>query len=262
MSWTHPTGSRPKTVSLIGLGPTHHDYDQAFLAPQTPDPVWKVDEVWTINRGLMNIRHDMAFVMDHLGSVTEDGLTIGEAALYPVYGAAMWHHDKPIITSDNCTGWPEHVKRYPFDEIWSWMQSWQKRSIVNAFGEEIEAGGPPVHYDWCVNSVVFMMWYAAWLGVREVRCWGLDYHHHKSGRVEDGHPNVAYWVGVMEREVGMKVQPFDQSTFLDAGQRSFFYGYQNDPRPNATMKRSLFRRLAKLDATEEGLAPPSHPAEV
>ena len=222
MNWIHPTNERPRTISLIGLGPTHHDYDQHWLNPNTPDAVWKVDEVWCINRGAFAIKHDLLFVMDHIQ---------GEAEGYPVYGAQLWNHDAPIITSDNCDGWPAHVHRYPWAELWTWLNSLER---------------PPKHMDWWHNSVAYILAYAAFIGVKTVRGWGLDYHHHKSGRVEDGHANVAYWTGVLE-QVGMEVIPYGESTFLGANQRGWMYGYLRDPRPQAEAKRALFRRVAGID---------------
>ena len=233
--WRHPTGRQPKIVHLVGLGPTHHDFDQGWLTPHTPEVLWKADETWTINRGVFNIQHDLVWVMDHI---------TGEAQTYPHYGARLWNHDRPIITSDNLDGWPPHVHAYPFDAIWTWLNT--------------EFNPPPVHIDWWVNSVPYIVVYAAFIGVKQINGWGLDYHHHRSGRVEDGHPNVAYWIAQMER-VGLRCNGVDGSTFLDSNNRGFIYGYQADPRPAAVAQRQRFRTLSGIEVPAEGLAPPSHP---
>ena len=115
--WQHPTGATPKNVIVVGLGPSHHEYDQAWLTPDTPDILWQADEIWGINRGIFSIEHDMNFVMDWVE---------GEALRFPVYGAKLFNHHKPIITSEVPAGWPEHIKRFPFEEIWTWLQCWPK----------------------------------------------------------------------------------------------------------------------------------------
>lgn len=235
----HPTGMQPKSVIVVGLGPSHHDYDQAWLQPHTPDWLWQADEVWGINRGMFNIVHDLAFVMDYVE---------GEALRFPVYGAKLYRHHLPIITSQKPEGWPDHIHQFPFEEIWTWMQSWPKFSWTDIYGIERESIGAPAHCDWYHNSLAYVFTYAAWLGVKTLYTPGLDYHHHQSGRVEDGHPNVAYWVGAIER-CGVKVIPTDNSTFLGANRRGYIYGYEEhmDPRPLAVSRRAMFRRLAELD---------------
>jgi len=237
MAWQHPTGNAPKVVHLVGLGPTHHDYDQGWLNPATPEVLWQANEVWAINRGCFNIRHDMLWVMDHIS---------GEAENFPVYGAKLWNHDKPIITSDNADGWPPHVHLFPFDEIWTWLNSPVFKT-------------PPKHMLFH-NSVAFVVVYAAFIGVKQIRGWGLDYHHHKSGRVEDGHANVAYWVGRME-EAGLEVAPVESSTFLGVNMSGYIYGYQRDPRPPAVAKRAQFARIAGIDPGETIEDGPARPAE-
>lgn len=242
-TWKHPTGGSPKSVILVGLGPSHHDYDQAWLAANPPDVLWQADEVWGINRGIYSITHDVQFVMDYLE---------GECFRWPVYGAKLHNHDKPIITSEVPDGWPSHIHRFPFDEIWTWLSGFPKEKWTDIHGIERESVGAPVHQEWWHNSVPFIFAYAAFIGVQKVYCWGLDYHHHKSGRVEDGHTNVAYWVGFLER-AGLQVIPYDQSTFLSANQRGYIYGYPEhlDPRPPAVAKRAMFKRFAGMDREKD-----------
>lgn len=216
MTWTHPTGASPTTVTLVALGPSQHDRIGVCLEPEFPSE-FATDETWTLNRGVYCIPHDLLFVMDHIQ---------GEADRYPAYGATLWRHRHPIITSDNCNGWPPHVLRYPFAEINAWIT------------DRVS----PCHGGWFHNSLAYILCYAAFIGVRELHVWGADYHHHRSGRVEDGHPNVAYWAGVLER-VGLSVKTTESSTFLGANQRDYIYGYQTDPRQEAGAKRLRFLEL-------------------
>ncbi len=227
MLWTHPTGKTPKTVALVCLGPSRNAFIGANFENDLSDAIVGVDEVWTLNRGRGAFKHDLCFVMDHI---------TGEAEKYPRYGASLWRHDKPIITSDNCDGWPAHVHRYPFKEIWNWTIG-----AVN-----------PMHGDWYHNSVAYIIVYAGFIGVKDLRVFGADYSMHSSGVVEDGHPNVAYWTGKME-SVGLKVTAPIDSAFLNMNQRGWLYGYRDDPR-TIPANRARFRAMVGLPADSESTA--------
>ena len=234
-TWKHPATTRlgmpdpghqpPKSIHLVGLGPSHHDFLQMWINPETPDVCWQRDELWTVNRGIWTLPADVTFVMDHIN---------GEAANWPTYGWRLWNHDKPIITSDNLDGWPPHVYRYPFEEIWTFYSGLPR----------------PARTEWVINSIPFVLMYAGFIGVKDIFCWGMDYHHHRSGRVEDGHPNVAYYIRVLE-EIGVNVHIGSTSTLLDTNNRAWFYGYQNDPRPQTIARRAQFRRMVGLDPAPE-----------
>lgn len=226
-AWTHPTGKTPKTVALVCLGPSRNSYIGACFESDLSDSLAGVDETWTLNRGHSAFRHDLCFVMDHLG---------GESDKFPRYGASLWHHSKPIITSDNCDGWPAHVHKFPFKEVWNWTIG-----AVN-----------PQHGDWYHNSVAYIIVYAAYIGVKELRIFGADYSMHSSGVVEDGHPCVAYWVGKME-QVGLQVLAPGDSAFLNINQRSWIYGYRDDPR-RIPANRARFRAMVGLPADPESTA--------
>lgn len=222
--WQHPTGNTPKSVALVCLGPSRNAYINARLESDLSETVVGLDEVWTLNRGIGVFQHDLGFVMDHIQ---------GEADHYPRYGAMLWKHDKPIITSDNCEGWPAHVHRLPFRLMWNWLAS-----TIN-----------PQHGTWYHNSLAYILIYAAFIGVRDLRVFGADYSHHSSGIVEDGHPNVAYWAGKLEA-AGLVVSVPTESSFLNANQRQWIYGYRQDPRTYPPL-RARFRALVGLDADEE-----------
>lgn len=202
--WKHPTGNSPKSAALVCLGPSSQTYIGCNLRPDLSEEVLGCDEVWTVNRGANVFRHDLLWIMDHIQ---------GEADKNPRYGASLWKHDKPIITSDNMDGWPSHVHSYPFNEVWNWL-----RTVVN-----------PMHGDWYHNSLAYIIVYAAFIGLKELRVFGADYSNHNNGVVENGHPCVAYWVGRME-SAGLLVRTTDDSAFLNSNQRSWIYGYNHDPR--------------------------------
>lgn len=215
--WQHPTGGKPKIVTLIALGPSRETHASISLE-KDPNDMILTDETWTVNRGMFHVKHDLLFVMDHIQ---------GEADRYPAYGAALWRHNQPIITSDNLAGWPEHVHQYPWQEIQAWLAKMIRL---------------PFHGDWWHNSLAYILAYAAFIGVEELRVFGADYHHHLSGQIEDGHPNVAYWVGVLE-QAGLVVKPIGTSTFLGADKRDYIYGYRDDPREEFVAKRQRFLDL-------------------
>jgi len=242
-TWKHPTGKQPEIVHLVCLGPSHHDFDQGWLQPDTPEHLARADEVWAINRGVFHHQHDLHWCMDYIE---------GEANKWPWYGARLWNHDRWTITSERADGWPAHVLRYPFEEIYTWIQAFPKVKWTDCHGIERETGGAPSFGDWWINSVPFVLAYAAWIGVKKLNIWGGDYHHHNSGRVEDGHPNVAAWAAWLDAACGMKVWAPPSSTFMDTNLRGHIYGYPPhlDPRPHATAKRAAFRRLAGIDKGE------------
>ena len=228
MSWTHPTTTRlgvritdprpPKSVHLVGLGPSGREFAWMWLNPETPELLTGRDEIWSVNRAVFgSVPHDLLFVMDNITN---------EAEQFPEYGERLWRHDRPIITSDNLAGWPAHVLAYPYAEVMDWAD----RTFQVA------------RTDWFVNSMPFAMLYAAWIGVEELYLWGLDFVSHSSGKaVEDGHPNVAYWIAKIE-EAGVKVVIPRSSSLCDANHREVFYGYQRDPRAASRFRRAEFYR--------------------
>lgn len=198
MSWQHPTGRIPARVALVGNGVTHQDYIAECLGHNTPDTVHGRDEVWAINRGGLALRHDVLWVMDHVG---------GEEAKFPRYGENLRRHDRPIITSDDLEGWPAHVHSYPL--------------------EAVRAHFGPAH-DYYHNSVAYILAYACWLGVREVTLWGCDYHYDGNPAREPDRANAEYWVAVC-RERGMAVAVPHTTTLLNANKQPWFYGYRRQP---------------------------------
>lgn len=215
MTWNHPTGKQPQSVVLVCLGASHQSYIEGAMERDTPDWLLNADEVWTLNRGALAFRHDLAFVMDYLS---------GEAAHFPGYGAMLWKHDQPIITSQ-AADWPAHVHDYPFAEIWEWLQT-----VVR-----------PHHQDWLINSVPLIAVYAAFLGVQTLTIFGADYQNHN--QKEDGHACLSYWTGVLER-AGLSIKVPEASQCLGADRR-FVYGYRpdRDPRPSEVARRARFQQL-------------------
>jgi hypothetical protein len=191
--WRHPTGRWPERVALVSLGVTHQDFVAEWLGRDPGDTVWGRDETWTLNRGALVFRHDLAFVMDYLD---------GERAAWPRYGALLHRHDRPIITSV-APDWPGHVTAYP------------QEAVRRHFG--------PGH-DYFHNSVPWIVAYAIWCGVRELTLWGCDYTHERSNGREDDRANAEYWVA-LARAAGMAVLIPETSTLCNAARGAYHYGY-------------------------------------
>lgn len=215
MTQQHPTGKQPQHVVLVCLGASHQTFIDGAFERDTPEWLLSADEIWTLNRGALAFRHDLAFVLDYLD---------GEAARYPGYASMLHRHDRPIITS-HAVGWPGHVYEYPFRDIWNWLMA------------EIK----PNHQEWLVNSVPLIAIYAAWLGVKELTIFGADYQTHSHR--EDGASCLSYWIGALEC-AGLRVQVPDTTQLLGANHR-FVYGYHpdHDPRPQAAARRQRFQEL-------------------
>ena len=215
MEWKHPTGKAPKSVVLVCLGASHQDYISDAINRDPPDWMLSTDEIWTLNRGALAFRHDLAFVMDYLD---------GEAAHYPRYATMLRRSSSPIITSIAGSHWPKHISEYPIKEIWNWLMSDIK----------------PHHQEWLINSVPLILVYAAFIGVKTMHIYGADYQGHS--QAEDGAACLSYWIGVMEHRLVVKVPVTTQ--LLGANNR-FIYGYPPDldPRPDAVARRQLFQEL-------------------
>ena len=66
MDWQHPTHRKPQTVALVSLGPSRESYVAQALA-RDPDPlIVDCDEIWTVNRGALPVRHNLVWVMDNI----------------------------------------------------------------------------------------------------------------------------------------------------------------------------------------------------
>jgi hypothetical protein len=121
-NWQHPTGNAPKNVVLVCLGQSRNSYLEKAMDREPPDWLIQADEIWTLNRGALVLRHHLAFILDYLD---------GEAAHFPGYGALIHRHDRPVITSHADGHWPTHVHEYPFPAIWNWLMSEMKPNHRN-----------------------------------------------------------------------------------------------------------------------------------
>jgi hypothetical protein len=128
----------------------------------------------------------------------------GERRKDPAYGARIWNHDRPIITSE-APGWPPHVHLYP------------QETVRRHFGAA---------HDYYHNSVPWIIAYAVWMGVRELTLWGCDYTHERSGAREDDRACAEYWVAIA-RERGCQILIPETSTLCNANRGPWWYGYRD-----------------------------------
>lgn len=207
-TWKHPTGSAPKTVMVVGLGPTKQDLLEITTAHEPNEDIMDVDEVWGINGGANHIAgrvaYDVLWVMDWIE---------GEARNEPRYARHLedWtrRHQAPIITSQ-ATGrfaMLESIHEYPLLEV------------VRAFGAE----NAYFH-----NSIPYIIAYALFIGAKRMILFGSDYHHEAIKRREDDRPCAEYWIGYA-RAKGMQIIVPSSTTLLNTNRGLWFYGYRDQP---------------------------------
>lgn len=172
--------TRPKSVALIGMGPSSSDY---FLHCWKKKGLFRVDEVWGINSTLGSIRSDKTFIMDDLRGIEKR---------YPEWSDRLKLAQEPIIT---CHAYPEYPSAvaYPLDEI---------RKIL-----------PEGYF---LTTPAYAIGYAIAIGVQELWLFGIDYCYPGSSGVEAGAQNVAYLLGIAKGRGCLNFRITGSSTLLDA----------------------------------------------
>lgn len=202
MKFEHPTGTAPKRVAVVALGPSRDSFVASLLAHQQPV---KWDEVWTLNTGLRCFPHNLCFIMDDMRYM---------AQRYPEYGKLMREHSRPIITSALYPEFPTAVA-YPLDEV------------VKDVGKD--------HAYFHHNSIPYILAYAAALhSVEELWLFGADYSYPTHGKREKGREVAAHWIGFLAGR-GTRVILAPDTTLLQRLERNEddqwrnFYGYLAEP---------------------------------
>ena len=95
---------RPRSIAIIGMGPSNAAYVQDGSKKKEP---LQVDEVWVINSACRVFKADKIFVMDDLKHMDYK---------YPSYGAHLRTVKVPIITCRHYDDWPTSVE-YPLKEV-------------------------------------------------------------------------------------------------------------------------------------------------
>ena len=196
--WDHPTGGAPRTVDVVALGFSLRAYMHRQLTKGL-DVQSRVDEVWTVNRGIRLIEADLAFVLDELPDEIDND---------PHYGEALKQYKKPII-STRCDTRVQSCMVYPAARILDCLKS--------EWG--IELRDPYWH-----NSMPMVMAYALCIGVKELTLWGCDYQSEGGLSLEDDRANLEYWIGIC-RALGMRVGCPTDSTLLNSRKHQSLYVY-------------------------------------
>lgn len=200
----NPLDTRPRSVALIGLGPSNKDWIGERAKKKN---LLHVDEVWGINTAYRAFSCDRIWVMDDLCNIKRD---------YPEWYAELKTVEIPIVTCREDKGVAGAVA-YPLDEV---LKS--------------------VHDDYFSTSVAYAIAYAIHIKVEILFLFGIDFWYPDASITESGLGGVSYWLGVA-RERGMKYQIPNTSTLLDANlvrevkidgkteAKRLLYGYDYNP---------------------------------
>lgn len=230
MQWKHPTGNTPKSICVLGLGPTSQDWHTAHVAYNPPVP--QVDEVWTVNKGFRTVRSSMAFIMDDL---------VDEARKSERYGReiAQISQTVPVLTSTTDSAvkerWP-HVLAYPLIQVFEfWGSHVYDKRLSNAKGDEdrtarIQQTFNPLQWGldeaaYFNNSIPYMLAYAGMIGVETIFLFGCDYTFPGSQAREDDKANAEYWIAALQFGLGVAFRYPARTTICSRDKGRQFYGF-------------------------------------
>jgi hypothetical protein len=191
----------PYVVAIVAMGPSRADYVRECVEKSSR---WGVaDETWAINAMAGIIDHDRAFVMDDLRYFQKQARVAPHLA-----GYQQWLHQAhrpPIYTSVAYPEFPASVE-FPLKEV------------VEKLG-----------FAYFNTTVAYAVAYAIFLGVRELRLYGLDFTDKKDRHfAEAGRACVEHWLRDA-RWRGIKLHVAPSSSLLDQGEGRPLYGYSVAP---------------------------------
>lgn len=214
-----PLDTRPKSVAIVGMGPSSSEY---FLYNWKKKNLFRVDEVWGINSTLGSIRADKTFIMDDLKGIEKR---------YPEWADRLKLANEPIIT---CRQYPEYPAAfaYPLEQVLEVLRD-----------------------GYFLNTPAYAIGYAIAIGVQELWLFGCDFSYPGTNAVEGGAQNVAYLLGIAKGRGCLHYRIPGSSTLLDAnivkqgtdGSVKYpLYGYEFNPGEAA--KRVRFNQAEPGDA--------------
>lgn len=218
-----PLDTRPKSVAIVGMGPSSSEY---FLYNWKKKNLFRVDEVWGINSTLGSLKADKTFIMDDLKGIEKR---------YPEWADRLKLTKETIITS---TAYPEYPSAYAYP--------------IKQVLEVLRDG-------YFLNTPAYAIGYAIATGVQELWLFGCDFSYPGTNAVEGGAQNVAYLLGIAKGRGCLHYRIPGSSTLLDAnivrqvndektGQpvvRYPLYGYEFNPGEAA--KRVTFNQAQPGD---------------
>ena len=198
--------TRPKTVAIIGLGPSIKDFLAERFRKRYPN---HVDEIWGVNTAYRAVNCDKIWIMDDLRNGVEHN--------YPDWANELKISKVPIMTCREYEEYPASVA-FPLDKI-----------------------REQFHSDFFSVTPAYMIAYAMLIKVETLFCFGLDFHYPNAQIVETGLGCTSYWLGRAE-EQGIKYKIPNSSTLMDAnlvvedknpdgsvGAKRLLYGYDYNP---------------------------------
>lgn len=194
--------TRPRSVALVGLGPSVREYLNDSFRKKN---LFHVDEVWGVNTAHRVFGVDRIWMMDDLkNSVSHN---------YPDWANELKTEKTPIITCRKYDEWPSSIA-YPIDEVEKYF-----------------------HSDFFSTTIAYAIAYATYIKVETLYCYGIDFYYPNAQIVESGLGGVSYWLGRAE-EHGVRYKIPSTSTLLDAhlvqfddngGAGRLKYGYDYNP---------------------------------
>lgn len=220
-SQQNPLLTRPKSVAIVGMGPSSSEY---FLYNWKKKGLFRVDEVWGINSTLGSIHAHKTFIMDDLKGIEKR---------YPEWSDRLKLTKEPIIT---CHAYPEYSSSldYPLQDV--------LKSLPDGY---------------FLSTPAYAIGYAIAIGVQELWLFGCDFSFPGSSGVEAGAQNVAFLLGIAKGRGCMHYRVPGSSTLLDANlvrpgengasPRYPLYGY--DFNPGESAKRIRMNQALPDDVT-------------
>lgn len=216
-----PLETRPKSVCLIGLGPSSKEWMAEMARKKN---LTHVDEVWGINTAHRSLHVDKIWMMDDLSRLRER---------YPDWMMEIAMSKTPIITCHANPDFP-NAHAYPIEEV------------CKCVGD-----------NYFSTTVAYAIGYAIYIEVETLWIYGCDFWYPNAAVTESGLAGTSYLLGIAkERGVHFKIP--STSTLLDShlvkpgkGGQPWrpLYGYDYNPQDS---KRKV--QLGRGDEYDEKLA--------
>jgi len=210
-----------KSIAIVGLGKSWHDYNLAKSHGVHFDEVWAINAVGSV------IFHDRTFMMDpvsrFLDSDDAGGQTSGMTEV-------LLNDDKPIYTcelDDRCT----NLIEFPINEILEEFNC----CYIN-------------------NTVAYAVAFALWSKVKTIKMFGIDFSYKNNLHfAESGRACVEFWL-CKAMHLGLEIEVAKSSALLDTNviAEEKLYGYHRLDDPLVAMGdgKGFMTSMKKSKATE------------
>lgn len=202
----------PKTVALVGMGPSVQDLMRDTLTQEFKPEF--ADEVWAINMAANLIWHDVVFWMDDLDD---------QENYRPGLFKLLRRRGRPVITSRRRPKVVPHSYDYPVQEV--------AEIAIKAFGK------PYIN-----NAVAAAIGYAIWKKVKTLRIYGADFTYPNWTHGESGRACVEAWMALASM-AGMNLIIPPTTSLMDSVCDKGVYGYKEQPRIVAPDGSTIVHRM-------------------